>query len=494
MRSLLDASPGCLGRREPRILARPPWVGTSGPDACDLLAAAGQAPDPWQADAVGVILAEGADGRWAARRTGMIAARQNGKGGVIEPLELFGMFVLNETILHSAHLFDTAREAFNRLRDLIEGSPDLLRRVRKISEAHGKEGILLASRSDGPGGSIHFHARTRGGGRGKSPHRIVLDEAYAVTAEHMAALLPAVSARQNPQVNLFSTPPPVGESAPILTAMRRSALAALKEGRQPEAAWIEWGAPRGADVTDPATWAMANPALGIRISPATIRDELDALGEAEFAVERCGIWPADGDAQWVWIPQAAWLSALDPQSQREGPVAFAIEVSPDRAWTSIGVAGVRADGLRHGELAAHMPGTGGVVEWVLERDERLAPCTWVVDPSRAAGSLVPQLEAAGVTVVRMSAGDAAAACGQFQDGIWGPDPSKRDIRVRDEALLTQCAAGAQARHLGGGGRWAFDSRTDLPLVSPLIAVCNALWAHVQHPPTDSVAGPWAVYA
>ena len=502
MTSLLAAPPASpLGRREPRILARPPWVATSGPDACELLRSAGQVPDPWQADAVDVILAEQAGGQWAARRTGCIAARQNGKGAIIEATELYGMSVLGEHILHSAHLFDTARTAFFRLRELIESTPDLARRVVKINEAHGKEGIELAAvdgkdgRPARPAGSIHFHARTKGGGRGKSPQRIVLDEAFALTREHMAALLPAISAQANPQVNFFSTPPPVGEPAPVLAKMRRSALAAIKAGRVPEAAWIEWGAPREingrrTDITDPATWAMANPARGIRIFDKTILDELDALDPEEFGAERCGIWPDDGEAQWLVIPEADWSAACDPTSKRAGGVVLAIHVTPDRAWTSIAAAGAREDGLRHGELVAHRPGTGWVVPWAVERHERLEPVAWVIDPING-GSLAVDLEAAGVPVQKMTTRDATTACQGFWDGISGPDLTGRTIRVRvTDQALTDAVAAAGKRAVGQAWCWGWTA--DGPPSSPLVAVTNATWGYSVHGHAEPVL-PWVMF-
>ena len=113
-----------LGSRRPRVRSVPERVDTAGPEAVDLARSAGLLLDPWQADAVGDILAEGPDQRWAARRTYLIVARQNGKGAIIEAVELYGLFVLNETILHSAHLFDTAREAF--MRSACRLSPNVL--------------------------------------------------------------------------------------------------------------------------------------------------------------------------------------------------------------------------------------------------------------------------------------------------------------------------------------------------------------------------------
>ena len=53
-------------------------------------------------------------------------ARQNGKGTILEALELAALFLFPDVrlILHSAHEFKTAAEAFLRVRTLIEDNPD----------------------------------------------------------------------------------------------------------------------------------------------------------------------------------------------------------------------------------------------------------------------------------------------------------------------------------------------------------------------------------
>ena len=89
------------------------------------------------------------------------------------------------------------------------------------------------------------------------------------------------------------------------------------------------------------------------------------------------------------ITEADWLACLDPRSQLVGRVAFGLDVSPDRAWASIAAAGRRADGLTHVELVDHQPGTGWVVDRLVELVERHSPVAVVVDPGSAAGALLP---------------------------------------------------------------------------------------------------------
>jgi hypothetical protein len=93
-------------------------------------------------------LGERPDGKWAAFEVGLNVPRQNGKGSILEARELAGLFLLGERlIIHSAHEFATSLEAFQRLLALIEGTPDLSRRVKRVSRAHGEEGIELTNGS-----------------------------------------------------------------------------------------------------------------------------------------------------------------------------------------------------------------------------------------------------------------------------------------------------------------------------------------------------------
>lgn len=467
------------GQRRPRIRSVPAAYSTAGPEACYLLRSTGQIPDPWQEDATDDILAEGPDGRWAARRTYTVVARQNGKGGIIEPIELYGMFVLHEVILHSAHLFDTARDAFMRILGLVEGTPDLARRIKRVNMAHGKEGIeLLPPAGVQRGGALYFHARTKGGGRGKSPQRLVLDEGFALTREHMAALLPAISAQDDPHVNVFSTPPPVGEPCEVLMSVRAQVLHALSKGLTSEVAWLEWGAERDADVTDPRTWAQANPAYGIRITERGCRDELAALGAAEFGVERCGIWPVMGEAQWLVISEADWTAAGDPTTDRgDGRPAFCLEMSPDRSWAAICGAWVRPDGLRQVEVLDLHEGTGWLAGRIAALNEH-RPCAWVIARDSPAGSEVAAMEKAGIEVVRMSGPDANAGSGMLYDGIAGtlpddPDtPTPRTVRHGSQEQVAAAMAAA-VRRPPGQKAWAWDRAR--PGAYLLLGLTGALW-------------------
>ena len=69
------------------------------------------------------------------------------------------------------------------------------KRVKTVTRSHGDEGVELTT-----GQRLRFVARSRSSGRGFTGDCVILDEAFNLNAEDMAALLPTLAARPNPQV------------------------------------------------------------------------------------------------------------------------------------------------------------------------------------------------------------------------------------------------------------------------------------------------------
>lgn len=425
--------------------------------------------DPWQCDILTQGLGERADGTWSAFEVAQIVPRQNGKGSVFEARELAGLVLFGEElIIHTAHELKTALEAFRRVQALFANSDELGRLVRRVTSRNGEEGIELRS-----GARLRFVARSTGSGRGFSGDCVILDEAYALTADQMAALLPTLSARPNPQIWYGSSPPLNAVSGAQLFSVRRRGIAG--QGRL---AYFDWGIPGQLDdlgqidLDDRALWAAANPAYGLRISEEFIAGERDAMDDIGFARERLGIWPPDLGSDFQIISQDAWGDRLDERSKIAGSPAFVVDVSPDRSRAAIGVAGARGDGDRHVELVDHQPGTGWVIPRLLELRGRWRPCSIGIDPVSPAGSLIADAEAAGLEIYKLSTRDVTQAFGSFIDGIAGEDEASRVVWHIGQPELTSALAGAARRRVGEA--WAWDRRNAAVDITPLVAVTNAL--------------------
>jgi hypothetical protein len=225
-----------------------------------------------------------------------------------------------------------------------------------------------------------------------------------------------------------------------------------------------------------------NPSLGIRIGEWFLRKQLMAFLEAgkpeKFFTEHLGLWPADPDEQWQFVPEGDWTDAEDGDSRRAGPIAMCITMSLNRQWTTISIAGPRADGLHHIEVAVSDRGTGWVVPKVKDMVRRLGPVALVVPSSSPAAALKPDLEAEGLEVKTMSSTDEAQACGGLWDGISGPvvseQPSPRTVRHRPQGVLTTAIAGAVVKKSGNTRTW--DHHAAAVDTTPAAGVANALWA------------------
>jgi len=452
------------------------------------MAQVGKAPLPWQRDVLRDAMGVRADGKWAAYEVAIWMARQNGKGLITEAQELFGAYMLREKkIVHSAHLFDTSREAFNRLCEIIENCDWLRQRTMKPLRGKGNEAIPL-TRSAG-GGVIEFKARTLHGARGLSGERITLDEAYGLTIGHYQAMSPILATIPNPQITYTSSPPDDKTGMMPADALAPSIRERGLSGDEPSLASFEWSPAEGDEPGDIEVWYACNPSLGSLIDEEYLRRQWRVFESSQrpgaFATEHLGLWPRTSAEQWLVIPKADWLAASDPDSSTVDPVAFAVTMSTgqDRHVT-IAAAGRTENDLLSVSLVDRRVGTGWVIPRLTELVEKWRPCGVVIDKGSPAGSLAAEAEEAGLELTPIATRDVAAAAGAFFDGIAGrpaPDPitgelgrDPRVIRHRGQVELSAAVAGAVKRPLSSA--WAWDQLAAAVDISPLIAVSNALWA------------------
>jgi hypothetical protein len=306
---------------------------------------------------------------------------------------------------------------------------------------------------------------------------VILDEAYRLSPASLSALLPTMSARPNPQIWYTSSAPlPIIESDVLRKLCRRG-----RSGGSARLAYFEWCAANDADVNDEAEWAAANPSFGLRIDAEFTANELAALGPEDFARERLGIWPDDADSESI-IPIARWKACEDIKSGPKGPVAFAADVSPDRAWASIAVAAESGRGGIHVEIIDRQPGTAWLVNRAAEVQRR-----WRGPMAIAAGSpassLAAEFAAAGVELVEVSTSEHSQACGALFD-----DVVEARLRHLGQSELDAAVAGADRKDYGDAWLWSRRrSRTD---ISPLVAITLARWAHENRPRSTRPRARW----
>lgn len=465
---------------------------------------------PWQREILRDAFGRREDGKWASFEVGLFMPRQNGKGVIIEAMELYGLFILKESqIIHSAQLFSTSQKSFQRLRELIEGSSWLSKRVDKISAAHGKEGFTLTARMGR--GQLEYKARTLHSARGFSGDRIVLDEAYGLQAGNMSAMTPTLLTLPNSQLTYFSSPPdddtgPMPEDAFLPSVRKRG------ENGHGRITYWEWSPPEKVVPADVDTWYACNPSLGYLIDEESLADQFviyEGAGKLDkFVTEMLGGWPNANGRQWAVISEDAWENALDagsrmtvetPPPTKGNPVVFAAWISPDREHGAIAVVGPREDGDLHGEVIEHKAKTTWMHDRLVKLVKKWRPQRLVIDAGGATGSLVADLTTALVPdfleeITLLSSRDVARGYGSFVDAV---DPQDQDadaelvkrLRVREKAPFpaTTAVAGATTRRIGDGTTW--DSRENTVDISPIRAMTDALQGFLTLPKPDPVYPP-----
>lgn len=477
---------------EPSYFWAPPSTSRSLGDATiELCASAGLFLDPWQELAVRMILAEDDAGMPVAFEAAVIVARQNGKGAILEALCLGWLFLTDTPmIMWSAHEFKTAAEGFRRIRALISNTPHLDRRVEAIRTAAGSEAIILRPKKGQPEGSgqrLRFVARSKGSGRGFTGGKVILDEAYELSPEDLDALLPTLSTRPEAQI-VYTSSAGMASSVKLRSIRDRG-----RKGNDPALAYAEWGGRVQCPVScthplpgedgddtcplnDKDEWRRANPAG--RVPDSFIAKERRALSPEGFARERLGVWDEPiGESP---ISIVDWTECADADSTIEGEPVLAIDASPGLRSASVSAAGRRPDGLAHGELVRTEAGTEWLVPYVVEVCKRQQITKIHLIGTAPARAFVPDLEAAGLEVVKLGDAETAAACLSLQAEI-----SERQFRHLGDPVLTEALAGAARRDVGDGG-WTWRRKTSAVDISSLVAMTVARWALTGSPIEPSI--------
>lgn len=427
--------------------------------AIELADANGLSLDEAQCDVLRDWMGEREGGSWAAFECALIGPRQTtGKNHLTCARQLAGLFVLNEELqLHTAHQFKTANEHFLRMAGLVDASTDLRRKVARIRYANGEQGIELKS-----GARLKFAARSHGSGRGfAGVSTVYYDEAMYLAAEHVGASLPTLSTHWNPQV-VYTGSAGFAESSQ-LHALRRRALS----GAGGRLAYVEYTAEYNSsggrrnrddvDTADQGLWFEANPTLGDRVAVEFVEAEHGAMTRDEFLRERLGFWdpePLTGRERVLTVAQ--W-SANVTEDAAGDPVAYGLDVTPDRSTAAIGAASKSQIGV-----IDHRPGLG--LGWVRDRVDELSSrhpgVPWIVDAGSAANGVLEKATA-------LTAREMAQACGDLFDSVL-----ERRIKYRRQQALEDAVACASRKATGDAWRW--DRRDSSGDISPLVAVTLAL--------------------
>jgi len=461
---------------EPRFAWFPPAVRSLGPDCCAFWEAAGGRLFDWQRLVIDGILGLDADDRFASSDDGVDVARQNGKGVILQAVELFVAFELGhpcgyDVVMHTAHEFATALEHQLRLEEVIQDSPSLHARVKDrggYKHANGQESINLKD-----GTRIIFKARTRGGGRGWSGDLLVWDEAMEIPETVVGAQKPtlrASTAAHGPKT-IYA-----GSAVDQTVHQNGVPFAFIRErgiAQSPKVSWVEWSAP--VDHPDQMTedllrdrklWHAGNPSMteGL-IAEETMANEIETMPARVAAVELFGVgdWPrTDGQVDRK-IDLGAWDALENPDSVLVAPYTLTFDVSPERKL-AVALSGRNENGKLHTEIQEHRQGTKWFVPWLADVYERSGHDIYTIaaDGIGPAGSLRLELEEAGIPVEWITSSQLGEMCGYYVDVV-----AEGDLEHLGSQELRDAVAGAADRPLND--RWAWKRISSSVDISPLVA-------------------------
>ncbi|MBB5167214.1 terminase large subunit [Mycobacterium sp. AZCC_0083] len=403
-----DAEGVRLGAQVPPNYWMPDYAASKGDKAIAFLNAIGYHLDPWQQLILRDLLGEREDRKWAALEAVLLIPRQNGKTAITEALEIVHLFLFGtRLIIHTAHLFDTAYESYLRMCQIIEDCPALDKYVKQKLSGNGKVGIVLKN-----GARLLYKARGKGQIRGFSGDLVILDEAYDLEPEMIAALIPALSARKNPQV-IYTSSTGNEDSAVLLKARDRG----MAHGAR--IALFEWCADEKCELDEVDQYYKANPALGIRLDlEYIINVERGSMGDKEFARERLGLWHDNSIKAPIDVEK--WKLRCVADSQITSRIVLAVDAAPDRSRASIALAGYTADGRKQVEIESSGRGVSWCVDAIdaiykgLQSEPPLAVC---IQSGARAGALIPELEALGIEVIPFGAKEIALSTGFLYDSV-----------------------------------------------------------------------------
>lgn len=432
--------------------------------------------DRWQEGFGQVALGCRADGKFAATVGGVVASwpRQVGKTFTVGNL-LIGLCLEfpGFRAVWTSHHGRTTTNTFRSMQAMVKRPqiapflrPD---RSNGIRTANGEQEIHFAN-----GSVIMFGAREQGFGRGMDAIDCeVFDEAQILSIKALEDMVPATNAAKNPHGGILffiGTPPRPYDEGEAFTFKRKQAL----DGKTTDQVYCEFSADPDADPHDQEQWPVFNPSHPRRTPVEAMLRMLENIPDEDSRRrEMMGIWPADNADAVITAEQ--WRACEDTESTAGDPIAIGVYVNLPRTRAAIAIAGRREDGRAHVEIVPAvrgkdidmLPGTGWIPGRLAELVESWDPCAVVIDGRSAAASLIPEIEAAGVSVTVTHAGDMAKACGQFYDAV-----IEDGLRHRGSRPLAEAVVSAKRRPLGDA--WAWDRKDKTSDITQLVATTLAL--------------------
>lgn len=455
---------------------RNPRHRTLGGAQAELAHALGTPFMPWQryvADVAGEI--DPATGRMVYGLVVLTVPRQSGKTTLVRAAGVHTALQRDGRAWYTAQTRNDARDNWIEAVSLVERS--ILADAVRARLTNGSESLMVPS----TGGFFRVFAPLPDALHGKQSDRVFADEIWAFSRERgkelTQAIVPTQATRKAPQQWLLST---AGTDA---STWLKDAVQRGMDGA-PGVAFFDWGIGEDVDPTDIDAVCAAHPAYGHTITREAIEDAAAVMDADEFARAYGNRWTT---ALKRIIDRTKWAALVDGTTDTiapTSPVAFGVDLAPDRSCASIGTCGGSLFGRHIVEVVDHRAGVGWVHERLRELVEKHDPVAVVLDPVGPAAVLVDAVknsdderdEPLRARLVTTGPRELCTGTLRVFDAIHEPK-SPPVLGIRRHADLDAAADSVGRRRIGGG--WTWDRGGAAP-ISPLMAVTLAWWGF-DHP-------------
>lgn len=417
--------------------------------------------DRWQDGAGILLLAKNSEGSLAhtVGGFGMSICRQTGKTTFVSGA-IFGLCVKfpGLLVIWSSHHSKTHMETFMAMQ-AFAARTKIAPFIDKVYTGSGDEEIRFVN-----GSRILFGARERGFGRGiPGVDVLVMDEGQILSIKAMRNMLATLNTSRLGLHIYAGTPPYPEDNCEVWMQMRDEALS----GESTDSVWIEMGADDDADLDDVEQWMKANCSIPHRTPIQSMKRMRKMLDDIGFKHEALGIYDKVTGSE---FDMAKWSTLIDLDSPAPDQVTLMLDVSPDRRWTTIAVAG-EIDDSRALVMVESLKGTSGVMKRVEELLDQKDIIEVAIFNGGTARILKPDLTQAGIEFESLTAGDMAGAYGYLQESI-----RHGTVAHVDQPELNTALRHAKTRFLQTGEAETIDRRDNLHTnTSPAIAAAGALY-------------------
>ncbi len=296
----------------------------------------------WQRQLLYRLFARRADGRLRHRIALIGLPRKNGKSSIGSALALDGLIFggMGAEVYSAAAEKEQARIVFGETKRMIQANEELsdacntMRDVIEVSATNSIYRVLSAEAYSKEGLNIT---------------RAIVDELHAHPNDDLWNVLNlATGARIDPLVIAITTAGVMSDS----TGRDSVCYRLFKHGvdvaggvvDDPSFFFAWWGAPDGADHTDPEVWAAANPGYGDLIDPDDFLSSVARTPENEFRTKRLNQWVSSTEA---WLPSGAWDALADPDRTVASDTRVVLGFDGSRSRDATAIVGVTVEERPH---------------------------------------------------------------------------------------------------------------------------------------------------